>query len=613
MDTQPTGPWKRSVGNVASDSFRQVHSGGSRVGGRLLAGLIVVGALGVLYALAAQTRYQGGGDTPYHILSARAWAGPAGFSAADPAQTKFPPGWSLALVLCQWFVGGSYADFARFGAALFPLALLASYVLFRQRMGAGASAAWTGAMIFSASWFTVATSGVRSETLYTAVTMGFLAWSEHSFRSGRIPGFARMLGALLLVSSVLVRSIGVSLLIATAVTVAHTLWRNRQDGVRVASQFAFPFAAAVAATGAWKLLSRARTVEHYPGELMNLYGQQFWLKDPHRPGLGPASLLDVVLRIPDNLKLRATQIAELGTNVPWISPSWTSPVVVAVTVILAAGLLRELRQRFPLLAYYALFYLGILLVWPFDEGTRFLLPLFPVVVILGMSGLASLRGTLRRYRAGSATCLAVAALVELSALVAERVTHPQEFGAQAVLAVACWLILLVAGLHFRRRRTARVGAITPLIRVVALGLAAAYVALGATEIEQAARSNWRTSHDVENGFQLTSAWIVRNTEPSARIMAQRHLDFQLTTGRPGVVLPVTRDQTMLVTALQRTGTRYLVVYDETPENAYYFPLERDRLSVIQSALPEKLVLRSRIKDVAIYEVPRRALSTQAAQ
>ena len=63
---------------------------------RRVAGVVAVGLiLASLYALAAQARYPGGGDAPYHILTARTWFSGGHFIPGDPTQTKFPPGWSL--------------------------------------------------------------------------------------------------------------------------------------------------------------------------------------------------------------------------------------------------------------------------------------------------------------------------------------------------------------------------------------------------------------------------------------------------------------------------------------------------------------------------------------
>lgn len=75
---------------------------------------------------------------------------------------------------------------------------------------------------------------------------------------------------------------------------------------------------------------------------------------------------------------------------------------------------------------------------------------------------------------------------------------------------------------------------------------------------------------------FTGGLAVSARAPIGLVMAPRNLDFELTAGRRSIVFPAMGDPVRLLTALTRTGTRYLVVYDTPIELAYYFPIERDR-------------------------------------
>jgi hypothetical protein len=317
-------------------------------------------AMSAAYAALVQSRYPGasGGDAPYYILSARAWAGGGGFHPSDPTQTKFPPGWSLALMLGGALFGNGYTSLARFTAALFPLVIAAAWWFGRRRHGSTMAACIAGALVLSPACFETATRGTRSEVLYTAATIGFLAWSETIIDRTRLGRLDWGVGAALLAATVLFRSIGIAMVLAVVVTAVHVTLANRARGVRYVRRLAAPVAASIGALGVWKLISHARVPERYPGEFMSLYSSQFWLIDPHRPTVGAATITDVLARIPGNLRVLASHSAELLANLGWISPSWTSPLVVAVMALVIAGLVRELRREMPLVAWYVLGYVG---------------------------------------------------------------------------------------------------------------------------------------------------------------------------------------------------------------------------------------------------------------
>ena len=570
---------------------------------RRVAGVVAVGLiLASLYALAAQARYPGGGDAPYHILTARTWFSGGHFIPGDPTQTKFPPGWSLMLGAVGLLVGNGYAPLARFTASLFPLALFAAWIFIRRYAGQTRASWITLAVALSPACFDAATRGARSEALFMVASMAFLAWHAGNALNAQLSPRRIAIGSALLVATVMLRTIGVAMLVAASATVVHVALFERRRLRVVAVSMAAPLLASTAALGVWNLLARASPTELYPGERMNLYSSQFQLIDPHRPALGVARFADILERIPRNLRMLSAHAAELLTNIPWISPSWVSPVVIAILAVLLAGVIRELRRPLPLPAYYLLAYVAILSVWPFDEGQRFLVPIAPLLFLFAASGLGYLahlvdmRGPLARRG-----CLAVA-LVEIAALVRHMTVSQAGLGRQAAFSLVAWSMLLAMAISGGADLKKAVGFVSHS-RTIRMLCGSAFAALGAFGIYAIAVTSWTLDHGIGNGFQLTSKWIVEHTSPDAVVMAQRHLDFQMTTGRPGVVFPVTGDVTRLVTALARTRARYLVVYDTPIGLAYYFPVERDRFIRIQSALNGRLTLRAREQDVTVYEVP----------
>ena len=566
--------------------------------------LAVVGGgvvLAGLYALAAQSRYPGGGDAPYHILTARSWFGGGGFIPGDPTQTKYPPAWSLALGAAGLFMGNSYAALARFTAALFPVLLFATWLFVRRHSGVMRANWITVAVALSPACFDAATRGARSEVLFTAASMAFLAWHARASTSDRRGASAFFAGVVLMVATVMLRTIGVALLLAVIATIVHVAIFERPRLRALAATSTAPVLFAAAALFAWKLLSRSSAVERYPGERMNLYGSQFRLIDPHRPSLGVADNVDVLARIPGNLKSLIGHSAEMLTNIQWISPVWTSPVVMGLLVVLVAGVISELRRPAPLPAYYLLGYVGILTIWPFDEGQRFLVPIAPLLFLFAASGMAFLSRVAHSRTSLVTRCVIGIAVAELAAL-AVQIARDPVLSRQGVFALFVWLVVLVIAI-IGRRHLAAIWTMATRARLTRFAYRTEFIVLGFSGIYALAVASWKADKGIGNGFQVASRWIAEHTGTDAVVMAQRHLDFALTTGRRCVVFPVIGDPVRLVTALQRTGTRYLVVYDTPIELAYYVPLERDRFSRIQNALNGALRLRVHDQDVSVYELP----------
>lgn len=584
-----------------SPSFMSSPSPSARLADRFPLPVIVAAAvvIGMVYGSAAQTHYTGGGDAPYHILASRAWFGGQGFNPGDLTQTKYPPGWSLVLGAAGLAIGNTYEHFARFTAALFPLVLAATWLFVRRRAGSTVASAITAAVALSPACFIAATRGARSEVLFTAAALGFLAWAERAFAEPRISVVRILTGTALLVAAIMLRTIGVALLLATVATIVHLALFDRPRARRVGVRAALPVCAGVLALGLWTLMRGAPPPERYPGEHMNLYDNQFALIDPHRPGLGAASVADILARIPENLRLLTAHASEMLTNLDWVSPLWTSPLLVAVVVLLGAGVLRELRRSVPLPAYYLLGYVGVLTLWPFDEGQRFLVPIFPLLALFAFSGGRTAARFVRSRGTLCSRILLAVCVIQIGALLYARITTPEQFERQSWAALAIWILAATLLARFGSRP----GDPSHSVNVRRMGILCLALVATAGLAETGAALGWNRQRDRQVlGFDMVTDWIKRHTEPSAVVMAQFPLDFELTTGRRGAVLPVTSNRQVLTRALRASGARYLVISDYAPDEAYYFPLETDRLAMIHSALRDRLVLRERYGDVTLYEI-----------
>ena len=569
------------------------------------AGVAVLAAASIVYALLAQTVFPFGADEALYIGAAKSmWAG-QGYRAAGRALTLYPPGWPLLLTPVAALTDGDYGWFARYTAALIPLVLYASWTLYSGRKE---RFRWwlAAALVASVSLFDVGTREVRSEIAFAALTVGFLAWSERMAES-QPRGWAdpRVLGGtLLLLGAVATRTIGVALLCAIVATGVQLVVTGRPLLVRYAQRMAVPLLLSVLSLLAWGRWAKAHMIETYPGE-PTAYGQWFWMRDAHHPAAGAASLLDVLARIPGNIRSQASATASLMTNLGWIAPSWTSPLVVASTVVLVAGLVEESRREIPLLFWYVLGYMGILSVWPFDEGTRYLIPLLPLLGLLGVSGCRALARAIASRPNLIVRLVCVVAAIELLTLARARLQHSEGLGRQSLVALLFWAVCFVAGVLLVFRLPLP-GSSEPrrLVNYSRAAYLAGYFVLGVAGIARLTRFNVTGQLQLPGQpIRRVSDWIATNAPESSVVMARQFGSLNLATHRRTVPFPVTSSEEVMAAAVRVQKPTFLVVVDSTAFE-YYFPTEPARLTVINKALGTPLRQRVRLDGAAIYEFPQ---------
>lgn len=568
-------------------------------------GVFVLAAASLVYALLAQTVFPFGADEALYIGAAKSMVSGAGYRAAGRALTLYPPGWPLLLTPVAALSGGDYGWFARYTAALIPLILYVSWVLYSGRKE---RFRWWLVVALAASvpLFDVGTREVRSEIAFTVLTVGFLAWAERMAES-RSAGWAdsRILGGtLLLLGSMATRTIGVALLGAIVATGLHLAMTDRTRLRRYAQRMTVPATVCLLYLLAWGRWSAAQMVESYPGE-PTVYARWFWIRDARHPAAGTASLFEVLARIPDNVRIQASGAASMLTNFGWIAPSWTSPLVVVSTVVLVAGLLEESRRPVPLLFWYVLGYMGVLCVWPFDEGARYLIPLLPLLGLLAVSGCRALARAIALRPTRIVRLVSLVAALELAAIARAALQESAGLGKQTLVALFIWSACLVVG-FLRAFRLPVPGASEPrrIMNYSRAAYMAGYLVLGVVGIAKLTKFNVTGQLQLPGQpIRRVSDWIAANAPESSVVMARQYGSLTLATHRRTVPFPLTSSIEVMGAAVRRQKPRFLVVVDSTAYE-YYFPTEPERLTVINKALGTPLRQRVRLEGATVYEFPQ---------
>jgi hypothetical protein len=327
--------------------------------------------------LEATPRFDGAG---YAVLGKALATGQGYREINRPEPTwhaHFPPGYPLALAALWRMTGPSVLAAHLLSVACTVAATLAAWVWFRQLYAP--RVAWLLGLALVVNWTWGRAGGsIQSEPLYLLLEqLAVLAVAWAGRRDGIGPG---VIAGLLLGATVLTRHVGLALAVAALLDLAaRRRWRAALMAAGVATLLVLPWVgwlASIRRDTQVELLAQGDLAERLAGQAV------FYVQ-----------------RLPDQL---TGPVVEVGTV---FRDSTSGKVLVnlwaaVATGLLVCGWLRTLRTpRRRLAGLIPLATLGLLLVWPFTEAGRFLIPLVPYLLVGAVEGLTLLLALIRlRFR-----------------------------------------------------------------------------------------------------------------------------------------------------------------------------------------------------------------------
>ena len=335
-----------------------------------LTALILIGATLATMSWREPPRFDGAG----YALLGRSLAEGRGYREIGlptaPRHAHFPPAYPAVLALV-WRVVGT-TEPARFTVLAHALSLATLAV------GGWAFARWYRlveprgvalglSLALASNWTWHRTGGViRSEPL--AIALGGLtllavqSWGKRPGSSGRLLGLSALVGL-----GILTRQVAACWALALAIEVVI------RRGWRASGAFLGGVAVAVAPWVAWQVRVGSQSQ-------VSLFRSAGW------PDLVAAQALFYTRRIPDAIAGPFVEVATVFARVPWLGTVATGFAVV-VTLVVVLGWVRMLQSpRRRLGGLIPLVTLPLLLVWPFTEAGRFLIPLVPFVLLGAVEG-----------------------------------------------------------------------------------------------------------------------------------------------------------------------------------------------------------------------------------
>jgi len=207
---------------------------------------------------------------------------------------------------------------------------------------------------------------IVSEELYMVLAFGVLLTAGRASKEG---GWWLVLLALLLTLVMLTRTIGIALVVAWGVHLFFN--RSRFNSPALVSKL-LSLVLPVMTVVAWHVLRRASEVDLYNSELI-------WLIDRVAESSHPLMVILQYLIDQSGAMLDSWLGALMLYWQPDFNPRYILALALAVMAI--TGWLIRLRKNC-LDAWYSLFYVGIILVWPFPgQFFRFIVPMMPLFIV----------------------------------------------------------------------------------------------------------------------------------------------------------------------------------------------------------------------------------------
>lgn len=215
---------------------------------------------------------------------------------------------------------------------------------------------------------------------------------------------AIVFGSLMVAATTLIRPAGITLAAGFAATALLLAWRCQQTWKRASTQAILVALPAVLLQLAVMYYDRAQA--SLDGGLC--YSDQ--IREPNL-GIGGQFVEGVRLRIQEAGRLLIPGMYKsYAKSGDWLDINLL--IYGLLSIVLLSGWLRLARERSDVFVWVLPFYIGLYVVWPFDQATRFFTPLTPMLAVCLIMAARSLSsGTVRRVGFGMVAIHLVAAAV----------------------------------------------------------------------------------------------------------------------------------------------------------------------------------------------------------
>lgn len=545
-------------------------------------------------------------DSAQYIGLAKSLADYGSYEFNFRPHTRFPPGMPLILALVQSLGSPGYFSCILTEISFSVLSLAVVFLFLRGLGHVYVGAVAVLLLASSAEFYQRAAMTVGSDFSFLFFSFASLIYARQieTSQCSRKWVLHSVTFLVLVVWTVMIRPNGLALVVALVVWVASRSARRSLTETQLWT--AMP--AILGGTtfyGMWAWWVSLNVAATWPGEFMNSYWAQLMLKDVHRPEMGVATASDFALRIANNAAFMGAQFAALVTHWPWIDPRVYAPAVAISLFLGLVGFLCSLRDEARVMDLYFAAYSAMLLLWPFQEGPRYLFPVFPMALLYVWQGIRWCGEQAKARPSGFRIAIAAGAGLMALASTAGSLRLLPKIGVQSVLASLCWITLLLLASTGKLWRCWTGHKFTPWVVKYAAVSALGSVVIGGV-IQEGAFAKRLDGQDPSGFLHGPLTEVTKVLKPHLQIgdsvMAAHEAAVHYLTGFRCVEFPVISDAAVIKETMESHNARYLIVNLDEGRHPYFLPTQKERYLNLLQAFPGLGIVIHRQENYVVVEI-----------
>jgi hypothetical protein len=537
---------------TTTDSPRVVAARSSKACDVAITALLV--GFGALYLSTSATVESYGSDTSTYYSLAKTLLAQHRYWFNFAPHTFYPPGFPVLLAGLMLIAGDSFTVLVRCLATMYFIGAAGLYLYLKRHAEPAVAAAIVAIVVTSYVFYFLATIGMHSDGPFFAVFIfALLSFDIGNSTSNavrrRVAQVAvAVLGAYLL----LVRSIGITFVGALFVWMLapdRLIWRyDKEPPSRRIKRWLLSALVPVVAFAGWSYWSATHQPHAAVTDYAFSYSRQVLKEDPHRLDSPMVTVKTLPVRVFRMAVTRASNATMMVLNVPNLTLRKVAPLMLVLLGLVTVGFIASLIRSGALLEWYVLLYAGILLIYPYDEGMRYLYPIQPFLILYATRGI--------------------------------DVVHAVFANRMPSLALRKPALLLAKGAVFT-----------------------GIIGMGLYQISILVRGNLHPDPSAfTNAHTIRSSnWILQNSTPGDVVMDDQDSIVYRLTGRRTFHFPLTTDPSVLRESISDNHVSLIVVPDER-KYEYYDPSPAARFERLKRESPGLFVPVYRFDGGTIYRV-----------
>ena len=544
------------------------------------------------------------------------------YSANFTREGVQPPGLPVILASVCATLGCTHDILTRTMPLFLALGLLVSYEVIRRQGGRLIASVSCLLLAASPAIFPWVTSRLWPTFPYFLVSMIIFLLVPRLEVSQKGP--RTLLGLLLLsflvATAVTIESAGIALIAAMLAWMILSFFGNPEIARLRFTRFLPISLVGLLAVGLW--LERGGNPRDWPlPGYPQSYLAQLKVKDGNYPELGYATPKDVLLRVEKNLRESAIFLEQTLLH-RWINPSWTSPVIAGLVILILCGLWSSLwRSDSQLCALYFIFYECIYLLWPWFSGVlRFALAVLPFACLYLAEGALALQMWSRQYPRRVGTLFLPLSMILAFAAARQAWAGEARHGFQEKISVIFWIACAVLCMILIRKgslpscgrlswaqslfhkRYSVAGLTVHPVHLFGVLAVTYLVATGvAAEIPMARENLVSGRTKFENSPEIQAAqWINFRTDPNTIIASSQVSLIHHYSKRRIIWFPPITNPKVLMEGIREHRISYVIIIKRSWY--YYLPPETVCFDILYKAYPQAFRLAEAKGQVNVYEV-----------